>query len=92
MPFKIKSAIVKKDPESNQFNLVDPDGNYNDKEILMVVDSDDLITMQLLINAILRNDFKAWRDVQWNNEDTLKSLLVKLGYGREEIVEMLKEF
>ena len=42
--------------------------------------------------AILRNDFKAWKDVKWEGGDSLKSLLVKLGYGKEEIVEMLKEF
>ena len=48
--------------------------------------------MQLVINAIIRNDFKAWKEVKWDDSDSLKAILVKLGYGREEIVELLKEF
>ena len=66
--------------------------SYLSYVVLMVVESDDFITMQLIINAILRNDFKAWREVKWDDNDSLKALLVKLGYGREEIIELLKEF
>ena len=55
----------------------------------MVVESDDFITMQLVINAIIRNDFKAWKEVKWDDSDSLKAILVKLGYGRDEIVELL---
>lgn len=92
MPFKIDSAIMKLDSESGKYDLVDPDGKFNKKDALMIVESDDFITMQLLVNAILRNDFKAWKDIKWEDGDSLKSILVKLGYSRDEIVEMLKEF
>lgn len=92
MPFKIDSAIVKKDMDSGKYDLVDPEGKFSKTEALMVIDSDDFITVQLLINAILRNDFKAWKELKWEEGDSLKTILVKLGYGREEIVEMLKEF
>ena len=33
-----------------------------------------------------------WKDVKWDDSDSLKAILVKLGYGREEIIELLKEF
>lgn len=92
MPFKIDSAIVKKDMDSGKYDLVDPEGKFSQADALMVINSDDFITVQLIINAILRNDFKAWKEVKWEDKDSLKSLLVKLGYGKEEIVEMLKEF
>lgn len=92
MPLKIDSAIMKLDSESGKYDLVDPEGKFNKKDALMVVESDDFITMQLLINAILRNDFKAWKNVKWDDADSLKAILVKLGYSRDEIVEMLKEF
>ncbi len=83
---------MKLDAESGKYDLVDPDGKFYKKDALMVVESDDFITMQLLVNAIIRNDFKAWRDVKWDDDDSLKAILVKLGYSRDEIVEMLKEF
>ena len=92
MPLKIDSAIMKLDSESGKYDLVDPEGKFNKKDALMVVESDDFITMQLVINAILRNDFKAWKNVKWDGDDSLKAILVKLGYSRDEIVEMLKEF
>ena len=84
MPFKIDSAIMKLDTETGKYDLVDPDGKFNKKDALMVVESDDFITMQLVINAIIRNDFKAWKEVKWDDSDSLKAILVKLGYGREE--------
>ena len=77
MPFKIDSAIMKLDSETGKYDLVDPDGKFNKKDALMVVESDD---------------FKAWKDVKWDDSDSLKAILVKLGYGREEIIELLKEF
>ena len=92
MPFKIDSAIMKLDGESGKYDIVDPEGKFNKKDALMVVNSDDFITMQVVINAIIRNDFKAWREVKWEDDDSLKAILVKLGYSRDEIVEMLKEF
>ncbi len=91
MPYKINSAIVKKDEKTGKYDLIDTEGKYGVEEILMVIDSDDLITMQLLINAILNNDFKAWKEIKWEEEDNIKSLLIKLGYGRDDIIQMLKE-
>ncbi len=91
MPYKINSAIVKKDEKTGKYDLIDTEGKYGVEEILMVIDSDDLITMQLLINAILNNDFKAWKEINWEDGDNIKSLLIKLGYGRDDIIQMLKE-
>ena len=71
MPLKIDSAIMKLDSESGKYDLVDPEGKFNKKDALMVVESDDFITMQLVINAILRNDFKAWKNVKWDGDDSL---------------------
>ena len=86
MPYKINSAIVKKDEKTGKYDLIDTEGKYGVEEILMVIDSDDLITMQLLINAILNNDFKAWKEINWEDGDNIKSLLIKLGYGRDDIL------
>ena len=71
MPYKINSAIVKKDEKTGKYDLIDTEG--------------------LLINAILNNDFKAWKEINWEDGDNIKSLLIKLGYGRDDIIQMLKE-
>lgn len=92
MQYKINNAIIKKNKDSGEFKLFDPEGFFSDKDSLMVISSEDLITMQLLVNAILRNDFKAWKLIDWDKNDNFKSLLVKLGYGREDIAKMLQEF
>ena len=44
MPFKIDSAIMKLDSETGKYDLVDPDGKFNKKDALMVVESDDLLS------------------------------------------------
>lgn len=92
MQYKIKTAIVEKNKNTGQLNLVDPEGSFVNKDKLMVIDNEDFITIQLLVNAILRNDFKAWKTIDWENRDSFKTLLVKLGYGREDISRMLQEF
>ena len=79
MPYKINSAIVKKDEKTGKYDLIDTEGKYGVEEILMVIDSDDLITMQLLM------------EINWEDGDNIKSLLIKLGYGRDDIIQMLKE-
>ena len=57
------------------------------------VKSDDLITIQLLINGIMKNDFQSWRELgSIPDTEPLKSLFVRLGYSREDIANMLKEF
>lgn len=92
MQYKIKNAIAEKNRNTGEFKLVDPEGFFADEDALMVINSEDFITMQLLVNAILRNDFRAWKTMDWEKNDSFKTLLVKLGYGREDISKMLQEF
>ncbi|MDO5850033.1 MAG: hypothetical protein Q4P14_02360 [Methanobacteriaceae archaeon] len=92
MEYKINNAIIKKNRETGEFALIDPEGTFSSEDKLMVINNEDFITMQLLINAILRNEFKDWKSVNWDDNDKLKSLLVKLGYTRNDITKMLQEF
>ena len=93
MAYKIKNAIIKKDNDTGKFDLIDQDNAFNNKEVLVAIDSDDLITIQLLINAIINNDFKMWNEIgSINQGDSVKNLFIKLGYGREDIARLLKEF
>lgn len=91
LQYKINNAIIKRNNDTGEFVLIDPEETFSGEDTLMVINSEDLITMQLLVNAILRNDFKAWRAIDWNQNDNFKTLLVKLGYGREDITRMLQE-
>lgn len=91
LQYKINNAIIKRNNDTGEFVLIDPEENFSGEDTLMVINSEDLITMQLIVNAILRNDFKAWRAIDWNQNDKFKTLLVKLGYGREDITRMLQE-
>ncbi len=94
MSYKVKNAIIKrKNDGSDQFDFVDSEGIFDDKEILVAIDSDDLITIQLLINGIIRNDFKNWNLIdQFDENDSLKTLFIKLGYSKEDLLEFLKQF
>ena len=92
MAYKIDNAIVKKDMAGN-LTLIDPDNVFDEEDAFIAVKSDDLITLQLLINGILKNDFKSWRELGAIPEnEPLKSLFVRLGYSREDIAKLLKEF
>ncbi|MBE6500515.1 MAG: hypothetical protein E7Z80_08255 [Methanobrevibacter thaueri] len=92
MTYKIDNAIVKKDRNGNVV-LIDPENIFKDEDAFIAVKSDDFITIQLLINGILKNDFKKWKQLGAIPEnDSLKSLFVRLGYSREEIADLLKEF
>ena len=92
MAYQIDNAIVKKDRNGN-LTLLDPEGHFLDEDAFIAIKSDDLITIQLLINSILKNDFKSWRELgSIPDTEPLKSLFVRLGYSREDIAEMLKEF
>ena len=31
------------------------------------------------------------KEINWEDGDNIKSLLIKLGYGRDDIIQMLKE-
>ncbi len=91
MAYKIDNAIIKKDRDG-KITLIDPENVFGDEDAFIAVKSDDLITIQLLINAILKNDFKSWRELGVVPEtDPLKSIFVRLGYSKEDIANLLKE-
>ncbi|MGN0177503.1 MAG: hypothetical protein ACI389_06700 [Methanobrevibacter sp.] len=92
MAYKIDNAIIKKD-RAGKVTLIDPENVFGDEDAFIAVKSDDLITIQLLINAILKNDFKKWKEIGLIPEnEPIKSLFVRLGYSKEDIANMLKEF
>ncbi len=91
MAYRIDNAIVKKDKDG-KLTLIDPEGHFYDEDAFIAIKSDDLITIQLLINSILSNDFKNWRELGTVPEsEPIKSLLPRLGYSREDIAYLLKE-
>ena len=86
MPYKIDNAILKKD-KTGRVTLIDPENAF------VAIKSDDLITIQLLINSILHNDFKRWSELGVVPEtEPVKSLFVRLGYSKADIASLLKEF
>ena len=92
MAYKIDHAIIKKD-RNGRVTLIDPENVFGDEDAFIAVKSDDLITIQLLINAIMKNDFKSWKELGSIPEtEPIKSLFVRLGYSKEDIANMLKEF
>ena len=92
MAYKIDNAIVKKDVKGNII-LIDPDNVFEEEDAFIAIKSEDLITIQLLINGIMKNDFKSWRELGVIPEtEPLKSLFVRLGYSKEDIANMIKEF
>jgi hypothetical protein len=92
MPYKIDNAIIKRERDG-RISLIDPENVFGDVDAFVAVKSEDLITIQLLINGILTNDFKNWKELgSIPDNEPLKSLFVRLGYSREDIATMLKEF
>ena len=92
MPYKIDNAILKKDKTGN-VTLIDPENVFKDEDAFVAIKSDDLITIQLLINSILHNDFKRWSEHGVVPEtEPVKSLFVRLGYSKADIASLLKEF
>ncbi|MDO5809836.1 MAG: hypothetical protein Q4Q37_01975 [Methanobrevibacter sp.] len=92
MAYRIDNAIVKKD-RNGKVTLIDPENVFKDEDAFIAIKSDDLITIQLLINGILKNDFQSWRKLGAIPEnEPLKSLFVRLGYSKEDIAKLLKEF
>ncbi len=92
MGYKIDNAIIKKDMDG-KISLIDPENVFGDEDAFIAIKSDDLITIQLLINSIMKNDFKSWRELgPIPDSEPIKSLFVRLGYSREDIAKMLKEF
>jgi len=92
MAYKIDNAIIKKD-KKGKITLIDPSHVFDNEEAFVAIKSDDLITIQLLINGILNNDFKKWREIKsYSNDESLKTLFVHLGYSKEDVATLLKEF
>ena len=92
MPYKIDNAILKKDKTGN-VTLIDPENVFKDEDAVVAIKSDDLITIQILINSILHNDFKRWSELGVVPEtEPVKSLFVRLGYSKADIASLLKEF
>lgn len=92
MAYKIDNAIIKKNMNGG-ITLIDPENVFINEDAFIAIKSDDLITIQLLINGILSNDFTSWRELGTIPEnEPLKSLFVRLGYSKEDIANLLKEF
>ena len=92
MAYRIDNAIIKKD-KSGRLTLIDPENVFGDEDAFIAVKSEDLITIQLLINSIMSNDFQKWRELgNIPENEPLKSLFVRLGYSREDMASLLKEF
>ena len=92
MAYKSDNAIIKKD-RNGKLTLIDPENVFGDEDAFIAVKSEDLITIQLLINGIMKNDFKTWKDLgSVPDNEPLKSLFVRLGYSREDVAKLLKEF
>ena len=92
MAYKIDNAIVKRELNGS-ISLIDPDNVFDDEDAFIAVKSEDLITIQLLINGIMKNDFKNWKELGVIPEtEPLKAPFVRLGYSKEDIAKMLKEF
>ena len=90
MPYKIDNAILKKD-KTGRVTLIDPENVFKDEDAFVAIKSDDLITIQLLINSILHNDFKRWSELGVVPEtEPVKSLFVRLGYSKADIASLLK--
>ena len=91
MAYRIDNAIVKKD-STGRVTLIDPENVFKDEDAFIAIKSDDLITIQLLINGIMKNDFKSWRELgKVPESEPLKSLFVRLGYSKEDMANMLKD-
>ncbi|MEA4957619.1 hypothetical protein SDC9_21265 [bioreactor metagenome] len=91
MGYEIKNAIIQRDALDESFELIDPNGFFDKKDVLVAIDTDTLITIQLLIKSILRNDFKKWKEISsLDDKESIANLFVKLGYKREEVAELIK--
>ena len=92
MAYKIDNAIIKKNMNGG-ITLIDPENVFINEDAFIAIKSDDLITIQLLINGILRNEFKNWKEIgNVPEKEPLKTLFIRLGYSKEDISKLLKEF
>ena len=91
MAYRIDNAIVKRD-KNGRITLIDPENVFGIEDAFIAIKSEDLITIQILINAIMKNEFQKWREIgEIPNKEPLKSLFIRLGYSREDIARLLKE-
>ena len=91
MAYRIDNAIVKRD-KNGRITLIDPENVFGKEDAFIAIKSEDLITIQILINAIMKNEFQKWREIgEIPNKEPLKSLFIRLGYSREDIARLLKE-
>lgn len=92
MAYEIKKAIIHRDNIDENFELIDPEEHFNDKKVLVAIDGDTLITVQLLINSIIKNDFKKWKKISKKDiPDSVSQLFVNLGYSREELSKLMED-
>ncbi|MDR1820377.1 MAG: hypothetical protein LBR15_09070 [Methanobrevibacter sp.] len=87
--FEIKHGLMKRDSLDESFELIDPDNYFSDEEVLIAIDSDTLISIQILVKSILNNDFKKWKEIDNGDINVLSNIFLKLGYKKEEIANIL---
>ena len=92
MTYEVKNAIMQGDSSGENFKLIDPEGYFKNRDVLIAIDSDTLITIQILIKSILKNDFKKWNEItNFSDSESIASLFIKLGYTKEEVAKFLNE-
>ncbi|MDR3222711.1 MAG: hypothetical protein LBT66_03085 [Methanobrevibacter sp.] len=92
MNFEIKHAILKRDSVDESFELLDSKNRFENKEYIVGIDSDTLIGMEIILAAILNNDFKNWKKIKEQDKiNSFFNLLLKLGYKKEEIEYILNK-
>ncbi|MDR1820667.1 MAG: hypothetical protein LBR15_10545 [Methanobrevibacter sp.] len=92
MGFKLRHSILKRDSIDESFEVVGSENHFENEEYIIGIDSDTLIGVELIITTILNNDFKNWNMIKENDEiNSFSSLLLKLGYKKEEIEYILNE-
>ncbi|KZX10580.1 hypothetical protein [Methanobrevibacter curvatus] len=92
MVFEIKHGLIKRDSLDESFELYDKNGYFEDDEVLVAIDTDTLISIQILIHTISENKFKKWNKIKKTKEiEDISSLFLKLGYKREDVIKFLKQ-
>ncbi|MDR0911789.1 MAG: hypothetical protein LBM96_04210 [Methanobrevibacter sp.] len=91
MTFEVKHALIKRDSLDESFQLFDEKQYFSNDDVLVAIDSNTLISIQILLHTINTNDFKKWKKIKKTDEiDDISSLFVKLGYNKKDILELLQ--
>ncbi|KZX12028.1 hypothetical protein [Methanobrevibacter filiformis] len=92
MVFELKYGIIQRDSLDESFQLLDSNNYFANDDLLIAIDSDTLVTIELLLKTILSNDFKKWNEVL-NSEDidSISKLFIKLGYEKEDLVRLIND-